>query len=308
VASGRLGERIQVFRADEFGTFAQTFNLMLEKLAQTNANLEATVASLRAEISRRGRVEQALRLEQQALELANRELETFSYTVSHDLRAPLRAIDGFSQVLGEDYGERLDDEGRRHLDQVRRGARRMGVLIDELLALSRVSQTALKPVSVDLGAMAREIVADLAAAEPGRRVAVEIGPQLIAWGDPALLNVAISNLLSNAWKYTRRTPAPRIEFGFRREGDRTAFYVRDNGAGFDMNGAEQLFRPFQRLHSESQFEGTGVGLATVERIIRRHGGRVWAEAAPGRGATFWFTLPEAPRNGTSGSASESAHP
>jgi signal transduction histidine kinase len=174
---------------------------------------------------------------------------------------------------------------------VRRGAQRMGVLIDELLELSRVSRVALAPTTVDLSALAQEVVAELAASEPQRQVNVEIAPQLNAWGDEELLRIVLANLIGNAWKYTRRQIAAYIEFSRAAERDEAVFYVRDNGAGFDMKYAAQLFRPFQRLHTDSEFEGTGIGLATVERIIRRHGGRIWADAAPDRGATFQFTLP-----------------
>ena len=291
VASGKVGERIRIARSDEFGSFAEAFNHMLERLARTNAELEANLAKLRVEIAHREEVEQALRLQKQALETANHELEAFSYSVSHDLRAPLRAIDGFARMLGDDYGERLNGAGRGYLERVRKGAQHMRLLIDELLELARVSQSALKPSTVDLSAIAREVVADLAATEPERRVSVEIASGLTAWGDERLLRVVLANLLGNAWKYTRRTPSPSIEFQGFSQRDETLYYVRDNGAGFDMKHAEQLFRAFQRLHSEREFEGTGIGLATVDRIIRRHGGRIWAEGVPHRGATFRFELP-----------------
>jgi len=291
VAAGKVGERIQIAGRDEFAAFAQAFNLMLEQLARSNAELETNVARLRVEVRHREQVEQELRAQQAALASANRELEAFSYSVSHDLRAPLRAIDGFACVLSEDYGARLDDEGRRYLDRLRRGAQRMGVLIDELLELARVSRATLTPTTVDLSTLAHEVVEDLAAAEPERKVTIEIAPRLNAWGDEGLLRIVLANLLGNAWKYTRGKLAACIEFKSAVELDEPLFYVRDNGAGFDMAQAGQLFLPFQRLHSEREFEGTGIGLATVDRIIRRHGGRIWAEAAPDRGATFRFTLP-----------------
>jgi len=291
VAAGKVSERIHISPGDEFGAFAEAFNLMLEKLARANAELEETILKLRGEIAQREQVEQALRVQRHTLEVANSELETFSYSVSHDLRAPLRAIDGFAQMLDDDYGERLDGEGKRYVQRVRKGAQRMGILIDELLELARVSRVGLKPTTVDLSAMAHEVVADLAAAEPGREVAVNVSPGLAAWGDAQLLHVVLANLLGNAWKYTRHASAAQIDFATAREHGDSVFYVRDNGAGFDMKHAGQLFRAFHRLHTEHEFEGTGIGLATVDRIIRRHGGRIWGEGAPGGGATFRFTLP-----------------
>ncbi len=239
-------------------------------------------------------------LEQRAaqLALANQELESFSYSVSHDLRAPLRAIDGFSQALLEDSADRLDQAGQDYLRRVRGAAQRMALLIDDLLQLSRVSRAELARAPVDLSALAAGVAAELQARQPERTVEFVIGAGLTAWGDARLLRVALENLLGNAWKFTSRQPAARIEFGAIEQDGRPAFLVRDNGAGFDMAYAQRLFGAFQRLHSASDFPGTGVGLATVKRIIRRHGGRIWAEAAPGQGATFYFTLPaEAPTAG-----------
>ena len=229
------------------------------------------------------------------LEEANRELEAFSYSVSHDLRAPLRSIEGFSQILLEDYGDVLDEEGRDYLDRVQRASRRMALLIDALLDLSRLSRREMRLTRVDLSRMAREIVEDLRQREPGREVRVCIEEGLEERADPALVKVALENLLGNAWKFTSREERAAIEFGRTvREaepGRRLAcYYVRDNGVGFDMAYAGKLFGPFQRLHTEEEFEGTGIGLATVWRVIRRHGGRIWAEAAEGEGAAFYFTL------------------
>jgi PAS domain S-box-containing protein len=224
------------------------------------------------------------------LEAANRELEAFSYSVSHDLRAPLRAIDGFSRVLLEDHAERLDSEGRAYLDRVRKAVQRMGALIDDLLQLSRVARAEIRETTVDLTRMAEEILAELRAAGPARRVEAVIGQDIRPRGDARLLHVLMVNLLGNAWKFTGRTAQPRIEFGMARRDGREEYFVRDNGAGFDMQYAGKLFGAFQRLHSEREFPGTGVGLATVARIVHRHGGRIWAEGEPGRGATFHFTL------------------
>jgi signal transduction histidine kinase len=223
------------------------------------------------------------------LEHANRELDAFSYSVSHDLRAPLRAIDGFSQALLEHGAASLDEEGRRHLQRVRAGARRMAELIEDLLGLARISRRELTRQAIDLSPIASRIAAELAGRHPDRAVQVLIEESLPATADAGLATVLLENLMGNAWKFTGRRDAPRIEVG-RLAGESRAFYVRDNGAGFDMAYASKLFAPFQRLHSEAEFEGTGIGLATVLRIVNRHGGRVWAEGEPGKGATFYFTL------------------
>jgi signal transduction histidine kinase len=227
-----------------------------------------------------------------ALEEANKELEAFSYTVSHDLRAPLRAIDGFSEALLTDCGAQLDDRGRDYLGRVRSGAQRMSALIDDLLDLARIHRTRIAPQPIDLGSLARAVLDEIRAREPTRRVDIAIGDGLSATGDPRLMTIVLENLLGNAWKFTARSPDARIAFDLTE--DRTAFYVRDNGTGFDMAHVGRLFTPFQRLHDSSEFEGTGIGLATVQRILSRHGGRIWAEAAPGQGATFYFTLGQRP--------------
>ncbi|MBM3777026.1 MAG: response regulator [Acidimicrobiia bacterium] len=225
------------------------------------------------------------------LERKNRELESFSYSVSHDLRAPLRSIDGFSQALQEDCEPLLDRASREHLRRVRMAARRMGELIDDLLHLSRVGRAGMHRAPVSLSDVAMAVVADLRRQHPDREVTADIEPGLAADADVRLVRVLLENLLGNAWKFTGEVDAPRV--GFRSEGDpcEPVFVVHDNGAGFDMRYAAKLFQPFQRLHDDTRFPGTGIGLATVYRIVERHGGRVWAEGAPGRGATFHFTLP-----------------
>jgi len=228
------------------------------------------------------------------LEGANRELETFSYSVSHDLRAPLRTIDGFSQILQEDYEDALDEEGLDYLGRVRAASGHMATLIDNLLDLSRVGRRPLRRESVDLARLATEITEDLRAAQPERDVEFVAGVDIKAYGDVSLLKVALENLLGNAWKFTERKEEARIEFGADRR-PRPGFlapvyFVRDNGAGFDQAYSDKLFGAFQRLHGQDEFEGTGIGLATVARIIHRHGGRVWAEGDVGEGATFYFTL------------------
>jgi DNA-binding response OmpR family regulator len=223
------------------------------------------------------------------LELKNEELESFSYSVAHDLRAPLRSIDGFSLALLEDYGEKLDAEGQQYLRFVRESAQQMAQLIDDLLTLSRVTRSEFRRDAIDLGDIARRVGARLRAASPDRPVELIVAPDLPAMGDERLMTVVFENLLGNAWKFTGKTARPRIEVGVDAVEPRV-FFVRDNGAGFDMNYAAKLFGVFQRLHSASEFEGTGIGLATVQRVIRRHGGRIWAEGAVGQGASFFFTL------------------
>jgi signal transduction histidine kinase len=224
------------------------------------------------------------------LSASNRELESFCYAVSHDLRSPLRGIAGFAQVLIDDYGPTIDAEGRRHLERVRSGALRMSQLIDDLLGLSRVTRSPLAKQLVDLGALAAAIVERRRADDETRSVDVVVTRPMLASGDARLLEIALENLVDNAWKYTRLTASPRIEIGVDGAATPAVYHVRDNGAGFDMAFAGKLFQPFQRLHSEAAFEGTGIGLATVQRVIERHGGVVWANATPGRGAEIFFTL------------------
>ena len=226
------------------------------------------------------------------LTIANQELESFAYSVSHDLRAPLRAIDGFSRLLGERYGDAIQDEGREYLARVRNATGRMGMLIESLLKMARLGRGGIKPAPLDLSRMCAEIVAELRANEPGREVAVDIAPGLQATGDPSLVRNLLQNLVGNAWKFTRDRGDARIEVGRDGEG---MFFVRDNGAGFAPEYAGKLFRPFQRLHSQEQFAGDGIGLASVKRIVERHGGAISAEGGLGTGATFRFSLPEPDR-------------
>lgn len=226
------------------------------------------------------------------LEAANRELEAFSYSVSHDLRAPLRAIDGFSQAVLEEYGDKLDGQGRRYLERVRAGSQRMAELIEDLLGLARVTRTVLKRENASLSELAASIAAELERTDPSRAAQFTVADDLPVSADPRLLRILLENLLGNAWKFSRRTPAARIELGVTEEDGHKVYFVRDNGAGFDMAYADKLFGAFQRLHPASEYEGTGIGLATVQRIVQRHGGRCWAEGEVGRGATFYFTLNE----------------
>ncbi len=224
------------------------------------------------------------------LEAANRELEAFSYSVSHDLRGPLRAIDGFSRLLATDYGPKLDDKALHYIERVCAATRRMAELIDGLLALSQVKPGPIRRGPVDLSELASKLVCDLRSQDPHRAVTFDIQPGLAVTGDAALLTSALMNLLENAWKFTSQVPTAEIVVGQREASGERVFFVQDNGAGFDMAYASKLFQPFQRLHDGTTYEGTGVGLATVERVVRRHGGRIWAEGAVGAGATFFFTL------------------
>jgi len=224
------------------------------------------------------------------LEITNKELEAFTYSVSHDLRAPLRAIDGFSHVIEEDYGGNLDAEGLSHLRRVRLATQRMGELIDGLLRLSRLTRQEINLQTVDLSALASLVVQGLLQNEPHRHVDFSVAEGARTQGDRELLEVVLQNLLANAWKFTSKQPNARIEFGIADKNGRPAYFVRDNGAGFDMAYAGKLFGAFQRLHTQEEFQGHGIGLAIVERVIHRHGGLIWAEGEVGKGATFSFTL------------------
>jgi len=272
---------------------------VLVSVEQIELHGQACVLTIQYDITELKHAEREVRrlnadLEQRqvALEAANKELEAFSYSVAHDLRAPLRRIDGFSQMFLEDYADKVNAEGRQYLDHVRESAHEMARLIDDLLMLSRVTRSELRREGVDLTALARSVLAGLQQNEPERKVELIISDGLIANGDARLLGVVLQNLLGNAWKFTGKCPMARIEVGARQEDGRSVFFVRDNGAGFDMTYADKLFGVFQRLHSGGEFEGTGIGLATVQRIILRHAGRVWAGGEVGRGATFSFTLNE----------------
>jgi len=235
--------------------------------------------------------EEQIRQTSAQLEASNRELEAFAYSVSHDLRAPLRAIDGFSQALLEDYGDRVDADGQDYFRRIRHNIQRMGQLIDDLLRLSRVSRAAMHYQWVDLSALVQEQVAELQRDEPERCVDLHLTPDLTAWADRTLMQVVITNLVQNAWKFTSHHPQAHITFGQTQQDGETVYFLQDDGAGFDMAYANQLFGVFQRLHNTDEFPGTGIGLATVQRIIHRHGGRVWAEATVEQGATLSFTLP-----------------
>lgn len=248
---------------------------------------EETVQQLNTELEQRVRDRTA------QLEAANRELESFSYSVSHDLRGPLRGIDGWSLALLEDYRDKLDEQALEYLDSIRADAQRMGQLIDDMLRLAQVSRGHMERALVDMGAISHSVAARLRERQPKRRVEFTVQPGLTAWGDAGLLEIALKNLIDNAWKFSSTRPVARVEFGRTEVESRSAFFVRDNGVGFDMTYVHKLFGAFQRLHKASDFPGTGIGLAIVQRVVHRHNGCVWAESKPGGGATFYFTLEEA---------------
>ena len=245
------------------------------------------------DITARRRAEDALAQAKEAAEAASRELEAFSYSVAHDLRAPLRGMHGFAHLLLEAYGTKLDAEGQDWLQEILLNAGKMGALIDALLSLSRVTRSELRRERVHLSALARASAKELALNnEPKRTVELVVEDGLMAYADETLTRALFDNLLGNAWKFTSRVPSPRVEFGATQDNGVLTFFVHDNGAGFDMTYADKLFGPFQRLHAAAEFPGTGIGLATVQRIVHRHGGQVRAEGVVNGGATFHFTLPD----------------
>jgi PAS domain S-box-containing protein len=249
-----------------------------------------SVISTTLDITERKRTEEELQQRSAELQAANRELEAFSYSVSHDLRAPLRAIDGFTRILMDDFANQLPEDGLMFLQRTRHAAQNMGQLIDDLLRLSRITRTELNCQEIDLSVMAREILEQLQIAEPGRKVKVVLAHDLKSSGDERLVRVALENLLNNAWKFTTKNQRAKIRVGKLKRKGKDAFFVRDNGVGFNMDYVDKLFGPFQRLHTVNEFPGTGIGLAIVKRIIHKHGGEIWPESEPGKGATFYFTL------------------
>jgi signal transduction histidine kinase len=250
------------------------------EIATLNAELTGLNTELEARVAQRTR----------ELEVSNQELQAFSYSVSHDLRAPLRTIDGFSLALAEDFSEQLNDEGRDYIKRVRGGVQRMGTLIDALLQLSRVTRSELEREPVNLSQLATLIYGELRANDEPRAVTFSAEPDVVADADPRLMRVAFENLIGNALKFTSKVPEAQIEFGQTARDGETVYFIRDNGAGFDMQYVDRLFTAFQRLHGDRDFKGSGIGLATVSRIIRRHHGTIWAEGEIGRGASFFFTL------------------
>ena len=278
---GDWGEPAQLKGPREIQEIGETYNALIQNIRLREEEL--------CELNQH--LEERIQERTQALQTSNKELESFSYSVSHDLRAPLRAIDGFSQALLEDYGAALDNQGQDYLNRIRKGAGRMGELIDDMLMLSRVTRFEMQIQSVNMSELASVVVGQLREQFPQREVEFTVKPDMRVQADPQLLRIVLENLLGNAWKYTGLTAQARVEFIQTRINDETVYVVRDNGAGFDMRYVDKLFGAFQRLHGK-EFEGTGVGLATAHRILLRHGGRIWAEAEVNKGASFFFTLPK----------------
>jgi signal transduction histidine kinase len=288
MSSGDLTARADIpDRHDEFGALGHEFNAMAEAIESQVNELESARHELRL---LNAELEERVRRRTAELEASNKELEAFAYAVSHDLRTPLRAIDGFSQALLEDHADKIDAEGADHLRRVRDAATRMGELIDSLLMLSRLTRREIRIAVVDLTAAAETAAATLRAEEPGRDVTFTAQPDVYGRGDPALLRIVLDNLIGNAWKFTAKHPSAHIEFGTVDVDGEPSYFVRDDGAGFDMAYAGKLFGAFQRVHGQADFPGIGIGLATTARIVRRHGGRIWAEGELEKGATFFFTL------------------
>jgi signal transduction histidine kinase len=276
-------------------------NSLVDYLSSAKNDLEKLNRELSSEIAEHKKAEEELKRHREhleelveertsELEKVNRELEAFIYSVSHDLRAPLRSISGFGKWLMEDQAGKLDEQGRDYLRRMNLGADRMSRLIEDLLSLSRISRQEIERTKLDLSKIASLIVSDLRASDPSRSVEVNIAEGLSAYGDESLITIVFTNLLGNAWKFTSKTADARIEFGTLHQEGRNVYYIRDNGAGFDAQHRERMFLPFQRLHSDKEFEGTGIGLAIAARVIHRHGGEIWAEGKTGEGATVYFRL------------------
>ncbi len=293
VGSGDLNPQAGTVADDELGQLSRSFEGMTEKLREITVSrddLAREITERKGIEAEREKISEELRHKVTELEASNRELESFSYSISHDLRTPLRSIEGFSQFVLKIYHDKLDDEGKDYLLRINNAAQRLAKLIEDILQLSRMTRHEMVRTEVDMSAMAREIVNDLAKSEPDRQAEISIQEGLLADGDPHLLKVMLQNLLENAWKYSRKQTTTHIEFGRTNRDGRSVFFMRDNGTGFNMAYVQKLFQPFQRLHDMTEYPGTGIGLATVQRIISRHGGKVWAEGEIGKGATFSFTL------------------
>jgi PAS domain S-box-containing protein len=275
----------------DFATIGRRIMLLNARQIQRVLGKERIILLAIEDITEKKKLEREVMKERDVAESSNKELEAFSYSVSHDLRAPLRSIDGFSQALLEDYQDKLDDTGKNYLDRVRKATQHMGSLIDDMLKLSRLTRSEFHHESVDLSTIVREISEKLQQDNPDKTVDVIIREGVIVNGDPSLLKIVLENLVNNAWKFTSKEAQPQVEFGTTVKEDKTACFIRDNGVGFDMAYVNKLFGAFQRLHTSLEFPGTGIGLATVRRVINRHGGQVWVEAEVGKGATFYFTLP-----------------
>lgn len=293
-------ERLRILRQEQARTDARNTRIVVGVgVAVASALLILVFRRLKKEIAERAKIEAELRVAKEAGDAANRELEAFSYSVAHDLRAPLRGINGFAQVLVEDYAGKLDAGALDCLTRITAASTRMGECIDALLALSRVTRTNPARQLVDLSQVASAVIGQLQAGDPARSVEVQIEAGLAAEADPQLVRALFDNLLGNAWKFTSKCPHAVIGFGSAEKDGARVFQVTDNGAGFDMAYATKLFAPFQRLHGNAEFAGTGIGLATVKRIVHRHGGRIWAEGTVDHGAVFSFTLPKRKHGGLS---------
>ena len=273
-----------------FATIGRRIMLLNARQIQRVWGKERIILLAIEDITERKELEGHIRDRTAQLEAANKGLETFSYSVSHDLRAPLRALDGFSAALLANYPDQLDEQGRHYLDRIRDASQRMGQLIEDLLGLSRVTRSELVRQRVDLSALAQEVAAELRKRDPQRQAEFVIAEKMVVEADPHLLRIVLQNLLDNAWKFTGPRSPAHIEVGMSKQAGEQVYFVRDNGVGFDMSYVDKLFTPFQRLHGQREFPGTGIGLATVQRIVARHAGRAWAEAQVDKGATFYFTL------------------
>lgn len=292
VELGKKFDFIPVESNDEIGSLTASFNSMVVALQQRKEEREEALRQLREMNSL---LETKVQERTRRLEETNKELESFSYSAAHDLRAPLLRLNGLCKAMKEDCGERLDEETHRYMRRIAAVGKQMERVISSMSTLFNVQRSELAPREIDLSAVARAIVANLREADPLREVTVKIEPKLTAWGDTELLWTTMENLVGNAWKFTARTSGPYIEFGRAEQGGETVFFLRDNGAGFNMAYANKLFKPFERLHTPDEFPGTGVGLAIVHRIIERHNGRIWFESAPGASTTCYFTLPGCPQ-------------
>jgi signal transduction histidine kinase len=301
VDNKQYSRRARKISEDETGTLVDAFNGMLDVIEQRTRDMESANQRLEAEAARHAQARETIMQLNEALEgkvmertqqlqATNQELESFCYSVSHDLRGPLRSISGFTQALIEELPAELPGDSQRYLDKVMAGTRRMSQLIDDLLNLSRVSRGELVRQTVDLTELARDVIRDLQARDTNAKVDVSVWQGMATEADPKLVRIVFENLLGNAWKFSSKKDNPRIVVGVMKEGRREVYFVRDNGAGFDMKYADKLFGAFQRLHAMNEFPGTGIGLATVQRIVNRHGGRIWFDSAPEMGASFYFTL------------------
>ena len=292
IAQGNLNKKVKVTSRDEVGQLAAAFNEMASKLQESYTGLKKEIAERKRAEERVQELNRELEQRLKEIRAVNKELEAFSYSVSHDLRTPLRAIDGFSQILLEDYRDRLDSEGKRVLNVIRDNTGRMAQLISDLLAFSRLGRAKVKKSKINMEKLARDIFQKLMRVSPERKLKMKMNAFPPADGDEAMIREVLVNLFSNAIKFSRKEESPLIEVGGELKGNENIYYVKDNGVGFDMRYRDKLFGVFQRLHGQEEFEGTGVGLALVQRVIHRHEGRVWAEGKVNEGATFYFTLPK----------------